>query len=351
MNIAVYNEWPLPNGFESCVTTEPRALLNYALMLSEQNHNVDLICKVPFINTSYPKINILSIEQSTDKTYDVLISNMEGDITTTFIKADMYLHVFYSDMHPENHLHQRWFSETMKKTNRFKLCFGYEAIRPHSIIKSSEISEGYLETFGEYLVDLSIPIPQVNTSGNNFNKDQLVWTSKHNNCTHLPFKMIGAIYTLLEYFEKYKGKYSLYTLMTDGNIMQSGIKNTFNQINYRPSGMPYSNLINTLANSKLSLCVYYTGSFIESVLNGCLPLIWKMEKDHFYYGGINFIDKSIEIDSCLSLEESTQVTINKLDRLVSDEKYYSNVYNEYYKLAEPHTFDNVYSQFLKIIES
>jgi len=92
------------------------------------------------------------------------------------------------------------------------------------------------------------------------------------------------------------------------------------------------------------------GGILESIVNGCLPLVWKYELAGPPKSNWPLNKVAEEMGCILCPSDGAAVIEQKIDKLMTDEVYYNEVLQAFQEAAYDYTFEGSYKVFRKLIE-
>jgi hypothetical protein len=341
MNIAVIlSHGHVTNGLHSNVSSEARASLNYAWMLSTKGHRVDLI-PIPGVSLSGGALHTVNLGQAF-QSYDVCVC--PENVGPGFLpKADFYLQFSFRPIVAAHNIKQMGLGD-----RNAKLCMVFKDCA--YIHGSSKLDENRLN----YPVfPLPIPGDLDYNPINCFNRKELIWTTKysygyeeyHQDLTDsLSIKQIPFL--MARIFSEYGG-----TFYTFNSVLRETRGLEIYSVRGHNNPMLYNELLAIMPRCKLAITAYFTGSVLETVLCGCLPLIWEFEIPGSPVGNWPFVREARELGCILRPSKGWKEIREIVTKLMMDKEYYIKVLSTYKQAAQDYTFDGSYKAFLELVNN
>lgn len=310
INIACYAVgFGFPEGIHTNVTTEAKIPISYGLLLASRGHQVDLITEGGVFHDEPQNFRFIRLAQA-QTNYDIAICCQ--DAFPNPVRADRYIVSFY----------QRADIPHFKANHKPCICVSRD---------TTDIPDAAL---------WACPVPVIPRIESNFDKNQLLWVCKHNPVLGSQTIHAKSFQRLLSVLAKLRNKYH-----TKALFFSQDVGRYFSESIY--TGLYYDKLLEELENTKMSLThTYGSCSLVESVLSGCVPMLWDGVG---VKGGDNL--RFVPDATLFRIEDSEKEYEAKFDRLLNDRDYYESQWQSFYNIVKVHLPDASYSQFLNIIES
>jgi hypothetical protein len=313
MNIAVVTEFGYPDGVNSNVGTEGRLPMSYALLLAQHGHKVDVVlnrsCGVS--DKDKPSsVQWLTLQTALQNKYDICIAPQ--DSMPVSVRADKYIVSFFTNSIAVLKYQKIW----EERLNAPIIC-----------VKRNNIPLSDAELW-------AYPIFTQPADISNFDKKSLLWIGKHN--PPRGHERYASYINFVNAIKRHRGSYAIDSMFVQPSLVGCDLGR----------GMNYNVLLQKLPKYKMTLTHYYgSQSLMESVLSGCLPVLW--ENHEYMKGGDALL--SIPGITLFDIQDSQKVYENKLERLLSDREYFEVQWSAFMREARMHLPDESYSQWLKII--
>ncbi len=312
MKIACYaGGFGYPEGIHCNVTTEAKIPLSYGLLLASKGHEVDLITEGGVLHDEPPNFKFITLVEAAPK-YDISICCQ--DSFPNPINADRYIVAFY----------------TPTKTAALQKLWGKSCIL---------VNRNTIDIPGTMLWARPIPVKPRVADESNFDKKNLLWVCKHNQALGLDTPHSRSFQRLMSVLSRKKKDYH-----TKAIYLNDSMQKYFSKVIC--TGLYYDKLLEELEEVKMTLThTYGTCSLTESVLSGCLPMLWNGV-------GIKGGDKLLSVpDITLFNIKDTEIEFEaKLDKMLNDREYYESQWRAFYDIVKVHLWENSYAQFLEIIK-
>jgi hypothetical protein len=350
--IAIIHGGNLENGLVSSVGGDSRISLNYAWMLAHHGHQVDLIGSDngmsqmsvgrDIVSPRLPNLRFINNHALIKPRYDICIAYESISHLHNFPNADLYLCTsFRSILGTRNLRHVNPELSPWARGKNTKICLSFKDYQ-YQYPDRSVLTEIY-EDFPAF----PWPVPGLLPSEENFQRKEITWTTKHIYGYEQPvagdpltIKQIPC--AMLNAFCKYGQQYEF-------NFFAPQLQHTQSYNIKHIGGLCYDKHIDVLEKSKIAINAYFVGSILESIVNGCLPLVWKYELLGSPYSNWPLNKVAEEMDCILCPSDGAVVIEKKIDKLMTDEVYYNEILCAFQEVAYDYTFEGSYKAFRKLI--